>query len=107
MKAVQRSVGQTEAVAKAALTLLLLGPTESEEQAGYQTNIPARTKLKSVVIENGTAKADFSEELNQFGGGSCRVAAIRAQISETLKQFSSVTNVIISVNGQTEDILQP
>jgi len=40
-------------------------------------------------------------------GGSCRVSAIRAQIIETLKQFSTVKNVVISINGRTEDILQP
>jgi len=39
--------------------------------------------------------------------GSCRVGAIRAQIEETLKQFPTVQNVIISVNGNTENILEP
>jgi len=40
-------------------------------------------------------------------GGSCRVAAISAQIMETLKQFPTVKDVIISINSRTEDILQP
>jgi hypothetical protein len=35
------------------------------------------------------------------------VAAISAQIRETLKQFSTVKGVIISIDGRTEDILQP
>jgi len=35
------------------------------------------------------------------------VAAIRAQIRETLKQFPTVDEVIISIDGRTEDILQP
>jgi spore germination protein GerM len=40
-------------------------------------------------------------------GGSCRVAAIRAQITDTLKQFPPVDEVIISIDDRTEDILQP
>jgi len=40
-------------------------------------------------------------------GGSCRVSAIRSQITQNLLQFPTIKNVIISVNGRTEDILQP
>jgi len=40
-------------------------------------------------------------------GGSCRVSAIRAEIIQTLKQFSTIKEVIISINNRTEDILQP
>lgn len=50
---------------------------------------------------------DFDERLEFQVGGSCRVAAISAQIRETLKQFPQVKEVIISINGRTEDILQP
>jgi spore germination protein GerM len=53
------------------------------------------------------ARVDFDEQLNYQVGGSCRVMAIRAQIEQTLKQFSTVDSVIISVNGQTEGILEP
>ncbi|MBU3925210.1 GerMN domain-containing protein, partial [Patescibacteria group bacterium] len=56
---------------------------------------------------NGIAKVDFDERLEFQAGGSCRVAAIRAEITETLKQFPTVNNVVISINGRTEDILQP
>ena len=34
-------------------------------------------------------------------------AAIRVQITETLEQFPTVDSVIISIDGRTEDILQP
>jgi spore germination protein GerM len=40
-------------------------------------------------------------------GGSCRVTAIRAQITQTLEQFSTIKNVIISVNGSVDEALQP
>jgi hypothetical protein len=105
--AVERQVPQTAAVARAALNWLLSGPTNAEKDAGFFTSINSGVKIQSLTIENGTAYVDFDEQLEYQMGGSCRVSAIRAQITETLKQFSTVKNVIISINGRTEDILQP
>jgi len=104
---VERSVASTPAVARAALNELLAGVTPIEQQNGFFTSINPGVKIQSLVIENGVAKVDFDEQLEFQMGGSCRVSAIRAQITQTLKQFSTVENVIISVNGRTEDILQP
>jgi hypothetical protein len=104
---VQREIAKTTAVGKAAIEELLKGPTAQETASGFNTSINSGVKINSLVIQNGTAKIDFSEELDQNIGGSCRVAAIRAQITETLKQFPTVNQVVISVNGRTEDILQP
>ena len=53
------------------------------------------------------AKIDFDSNLEKNVGGSCRVAAIRNQITQTLLQFKTVQSVIISIDGRTEDILQP
>lgn len=104
---VERNISETTTPAKKALELLLEGPTNEERNQKYFTSIPAGVKIKSVSISNGVAKADFDEQLEFQVGGSCRVSAIRAQIEETLKQFSTVTSVVISINGRTEDILQP
>lgn len=104
---VERSVPKTAAVARAALEELLKGPTNGEKNNGYFTSINPGVKIQSLTIANGTAKVDFSDTLERAVGGSCRVAAIRAQITETLKQFPTVKNVTISINGRTEDILQP
>jgi len=95
------------APARPALEALLTGPNEIEKSANYFTSLPAGVKINLLKIENGTASVDFSEDLERGVGGSCRVAAIRSQIVETLKQFPSVQSVIISINGRTEDILQP
>lgn len=105
--AVEREVPKTEAVARVAIEELLKGPSANETQIGFTSNIKSGVKLQSIAIENGVAKADFSPELEQGVGGSCAVAAIRAQITETLKQFPTVKEVIISINGRVEDILQP
>lgn len=104
---VERDVPKTDAVARAALIELLNGLTESEKNAGFFTSINQGVKIQSLKIENGTAYVDFDEQLEYQVGGSCRVSAISAQIMQTLKQFSTVKNVVISVNGRTEDILQP
>ena len=84
--------------------LLAVGPTMSSKRSA----IPPDTTLRSIVVKNGTATVVLSPELQNYGGGSCNVQAIRAQIESTLKQFSSIKNVIISVEGKTpEETLQP
>lgn len=104
---VEREVYKTETPARRALELLLKGPLSEEIQNGYLTSINSGVKIQSITINNGIAKVDFDEQLQNAVGGSCRVSAIRAQITQTLKQFPSVKSVIISINGRTEDILQP
>lgn len=104
---VERQALKSEAVGQAALNALLAGPTADEKAQGYFSSINQNTKLQSLNIVNGTATADFDSQLELQVGGSCRVTAIRAQITETLKQFPTVQNVVISINGRTEDILQP
>ena len=106
---VERTILKTPGTAKAALEELLKGPTEAEKAQGYFSSINSGVKLQSVSISDvdGVAKADFDETLEFQVGGSCRVAAIASQIIETLKQFSTVGDVVISINGRTEDILQP
>jgi len=103
---VSRTVAQTSAVGRAAILELLAGPTSEERTLGYATNIPENTRLNSLVISDETAKADFSSGL-QFVAGSCRVIAIRSQIENTLLQFSTVSDVVISIEGEVDTALQP
>lgn len=104
---VERTISKTQAVANASLEELFKGPSDFEKQAGFFTSINQGVKIQSLTIENGVAKVDFDEQLEFQVGGSCRVAAIRAQVSQTLKQFPTINQIIISINGRTEDILQP
>ncbi len=108
---VERRILKTQAIARAALEELLKGTTDAEEAEGFFTSINPGVKIQSLIIDpsadGGVAKVDFDEQLEFQVGGSCRVAAISWQIRETLKQFSTVKDVIISINGRTEDILQP
>jgi hypothetical protein len=102
---VPRSIPQTQALATIALQRLLAGPTAEERAQGYESQIPSGTKLNKVAVAGGVARADFSSEMNT-AAGSCRVGAIRSQIERTLKQFSTVKSVVITVNGKG-DVLQP
>lgn len=104
---VERSVLKTGELEKTALSELLNGPTQSDTAQGFFTSINSGVKINNLSIVRGKAMVDFDERLGFQVGGSCRVAAISAQIRETLKQFSNVEEVIISINGRTEDILQP
>jgi spore germination protein GerM len=107
---VKRTIPKTGGIARAAIEELLKGPTQQEIKSGYYTNINSGVKLNNISIQktnSPSALVDFDDKLELGVGGSCKVGAIRAQITQTLKQFLSIENVIISINGRTEDILQP
>lgn len=103
---VERTAPHTLEVAKEALLYLLDGPTTEEEEEGVGTSLSGDITLNSVAIEDGTAYADFCEELNAIAG-SAAVTMARNQIEQTLLQFETIESVVISVNGETEDALQP
>jgi spore germination protein GerM len=105
---VQRLVDKTSAPARSSLEQLLLGLTEAETNQGYLTSINQGVKINSLTLDKqGTAKVDFNQQIQDQVGGSCRVSSIRAQITQTLEQFTSVKRVIISVEGNTQEALQP
>ena len=89
------------------LVKLLEGPSFYEKEDGYFTSINEGTRVQKIIIENGIANVDFNIKLNEGVGGSCKVQAIRSQVTETLKQFPEIKEVVISVNGESETILQP
>lgn len=106
-KSVTREVPNTVAIGESSIEELLKGPTTIEKSEGFSTALNSDVKLNSLIISNGTARVDFDSGLNDNVAGSCRVLAIRAQIENTLKQFSTVQNVVISVDGKKENILEP
>ncbi len=91
--------------ARAALEELLKGPNQAEKSDGYFTNIGPGVSIRTISIENETARVDLSLELERGMTDACRTTAIRMQIAETLKQFPSIRKVVISVGGNTESIL--
>ena len=104
---VERAIPKTQAVARSALEELLKGPSGLEKTNGYFTNLNSGVEIQRLVIEDGVAKVDFDEQMGYQVGGSCRIHSIYSQIETTLKQFPTVKEVEISIDGETEEILQP
>ena len=104
---VTRLLPKTQSLMRAAIEELLKGPASSEKELGFGTSINPGVTINSVKISGDTAMIDFSPKLEEKIGGSCWVTAIRNQITNTARQFANVKNVIISINGETELILQP
>jgi hypothetical protein len=118
----QQRVPRTVRIGTAALNELLWGPPPPN-LAGFSTALPTpgevlrypgrapdwgeRVRLRSLTIVDGVATADFSKELQAYGGGSLRVMLIRQQITQTLRQFATVRAVRIAIEGQTEGVLEP
>jgi hypothetical protein len=88
----------------AVIAELLQGPSEEETNLGFFTSINSGVKLPKIIFSAGVLTVDFDVDLEKAVGGSCRVSAIRSQITNTLKQFSEVSEVII---GRVADVLQP
>lgn len=112
---------RTQSIGRVSLEALLWGPVP-DNLDGFQTAIPLpaevltaanrgadwgeRVRLKDLAITNGVARADFSKELLANAGGALRMSLIRQQIEQTLLQFQTVRQVIITVEGQT-GMLEP
>jgi germination protein M len=105
---VNREVGGTVAVARAAMEQLLAGPTEDEGAHDLHvgtigTRIPDGTTLLGVDIEDGVATVDLSVEFasGDIEGNERESWAIRlAQVTYTLTQFPTVESVRFLVDGK-------
>jgi len=102
-----RRIAKTDQPARAALEELLTGVTINDINKGFITNINPEVAILSFNVDKGVAYADFNDMLQYQVGGTCRVQTIKSQIENTLKQFSDIKKVVISINGQTTDILKP
>ena len=103
---VSRKIPATVAIGTATLNELLTGPSRADLAAGYTTDIPLGSRLNSLRIENGVAYADFNA-VTEGVSGQCSDALRRAQISQTLMQFPSVSTVVISIDGKSNNIFVP
>ena len=102
----ERVIELTNGVEESAIVALLEGVTDEEEDEGYSSSIPEGVELLSFSLEDGVATVDFSSDIEP-NGGSAWVTLIRDQIEMTLTQFDSVEEVVIMVEGDEEEVLQP
>jgi spore germination protein GerM len=94
-----RSVPATQSVATAAMTQMLAGPTPADQASGLSSAIPAATRLLGINMTENTATVDLSGDFAS-GGGSLSMAARLAQVTYTLTQFPSVTQVAFRLDGK-------
>lgn len=88
----------TPAVAQAALTALLAGPTATESAAGMSSSIPAGTALRGVSVRSGTATVDLSGTFAS-GGGTFSMTSRLAQVVFTATRFGTIRRVDFRLDG--------
>jgi hypothetical protein len=101
--AVRRRHAPTPAVATAAVTGLLDGPTASERAAGITSAVPPGTRLLGISIAGGVATVDLTSEY-QSGGGSLSLQTRLGQVVYTLTQFPTVQKVRFRLDGSPVNV---
>jgi hypothetical protein len=96
---VRRSVPATPAVARAAMTALLEGPSDEEVADGLSSAIPEGTSLVDVSVDEGLATVDLSDSFDD-GGGSASMLGRVAQVVATLTRFPTVERVAFRLDGE-------
>lgn len=90
------------APARPALESLLAGPTSAEKRRRLRALDAGGLKVGSLVIGNGTARVDFVSRGGKRWAGDLSPAEFRQAVERTLKQFSTVRRVTVSVDGRTD-----
>ncbi len=89
------------------LFFLIEGPTKDEKDNGYFASTPNNLTINYVKEIGNKIQVDFGKELMSAGGGSCKVGAIRAEITKTVNGLKPVLDVVISSNENVDEVLQP
>jgi spore germination protein GerM len=90
------------APARPALEALLAGPTATEERRRLRALDARGLSIGTLSIKEGTAQVDFVSKGSKRWAGDLSPAEFRRAVERTLKQFSTVRSVIVSVNGKTD-----
>ena len=98
---VVRSVA-TAAPARPTLEALLAGPTAAEKRRRLRALDAVGLTIGSLVIGSGVARVDFVSRGGKRWAGDLSPAEFRQAVERTLKQFSTVRRVTVSVDGKTD-----
>ena len=101
---VRRTIAATPAVARAALTELIAGPSDEESASGLSSAVPAGTTLRDLAVADGVATVDFDGTFDD-GGGSASMLGRVAQVVATLTRFPTVERVAFRIDGQAVDAI--
>lgn len=101
-----RSVPRTVVVSRLLVEALVAGPDSAERAAGATSPFPRGSRVRSVVLRDGTLTVDFNEQLQNVGG-SCAATAIRESVTRTLQRLPTVRRVVITAGANEKLALQP
>lgn len=105
---VARRIALSENEMEASLDALLAGPNDQEKAQGFFSSLPEGLAVLALQQDKGVVTVVFNRALRDGIAGSCRVSAIRSQIERTLKQFPTVEEVKVRIEGvPDEEVLQP
>jgi len=95
--------------ARAAVEGLLKGPTAQEEKRGFGSLVSASDfRIGSLAITDGIAVIDFVPTPNWHGWpGDLGPVRFKKAVELTLKQFATVKEVIVSLNGDKDFDAEP
>lgn len=100
VRPVDREIPQSDSPLRDALESLLAGPDAKDRAAGLATGIPPDTRLRSVVVRDGTAFVDLSESFRFTASGVEGLAAELDQVVATATEFPTVRRVQILIEGK-------
>ncbi|HVS79967.1 MAG TPA: GerMN domain-containing protein [Candidatus Paceibacterota bacterium] len=98
-----RQVPDTNDAMKDAILALIKGPTYDEMQKSFFTSLRSDAKLQNFSVRGGVAYVDFNKRLEGELEGSCQAAGIKAEVTETLKQFLDIKDAVVTVGGKNID----
>jgi Immunoglobulin-like domain of bacterial spore germination/Sporulation and spore germination len=96
---VSRTIPATLDPERAALGVLLEGPTADEVADGLSTAIPDGTELRGLTLADGVATVDLEGTFDD-GGGSASMLGRVAQIVATLTRYGTVERVAFRLDGE-------
>ncbi len=108
---VTRLAPETAEVARQAIDLLLLGPTDDEAATGLESQIVTGAQVNAIAIREEVATVDLSPEIDAVVAGAPDAGTANqlklGQIVRTLSEFETVKWVRIVVNGLEQTFAAP
>lgn len=94
-----------ETVVEDTVRVLLSQPISLDEKSrGLSSEFPLEgVRLVSITVEDGVARVNIEDPNARLSGGACRVTILRAQIEQTIFQFSGIKKVLF----EPPELLQP
>ena len=99
---VDRLIDASKSAVRSGIEEAIKGPSAAEVAEGYVTALPSTTKIRSLELREGIVYIDFTSTV-LAKGPACDISSERRQIIDTIMQFPTIKEVIISVDGEEKN----